>query len=780
MTNRPLATVSGSAEKEATIQLFINGAPIGSAVSVDYAGRFSTSLTLVEGENRLQAQAGNRAGAGPLSAEVLVTLDTTLPGAPTGLSAQGKQAGDIRLSWQPAPGPVPAGYNLYRQNASFASPAAAVKLNTSALTVGAYTDLPPEDGAWYYRVTAIDGAGNESELSVEVSAVSDRVGPSLVSVDFSPRGNVHPVSGAVAPGVVDVDLTVSEPLMADPFVSLTPDGGVPMNVDLTKVSATQYSGFFVISDSTLSGTAYLVFSARDVAGNQGSSSQSALTMDTDGPGIRRLVIDPADPVQNDAADPVILSVVVGLDEALKSGTLPDIQCLLSGDGRTAFAADSILPLDAQAGDAETWEAVFTLPADAGQTAPETFSFIFQGKDELENSSDAVNCANLFQVYQGDLPPLAVPTGFSAQALAGGKVRLTWNAVEEAVGYQLFRQAPAETELTEYQRLGAVTEYEDVTDQDGVYAYAIASVRQVGGEEALSEMSASRSVTADALAPEAPLNLALELVANGVKAEWAPPPYTEPITYRIYRSDAPTITSVEGLSFLAQNIDQTLVVDPNPSATEHTYVVTAVDAAGNESVPSNSAYLNADLLPITGIKVVQSGENAPVITWTHPGGSIEGFDFYLGDLADGLKLNTSPLTSKTWTDTGWALDARTYSIVAVDGVDQGPARSITLPQVSLALAEGAVLKRGIMNRLTCVVTGDPDLPVDNLQMELSIAGRTHLSARVDLDPGETASLPVIVGGYADLTALEDVSHTAVISPEAGETIEVMRSGSVPVE
>ena len=75
---------------------------------------------------------------------MLVTLDTTRPGAPTGVAATSKALGEIRVSWQSAPGPVPAGYNLYRQNASFVSTGAAVKVNSAPLTAGTYTDLSEE------------------------------------------------------------------------------------------------------------------------------------------------------------------------------------------------------------------------------------------------------------------------------------------------------------------------------------------------------------------------------------------------------------------------------------------------------------------------------------------------------------------------------------------------------------------------------------------------------------------------------------------------------------
>ena len=72
-----------------------------------------------------------------------------------------------------------------------------------------------------------------------------------------------------------------------------------------------------------------------------------------------------------------------------------------------------------------------------------------------------------------------------------------------------------------------------------------------------------------------------------------------------------------------------MVDPHPSPAAHCYTVTAVDAAGNQSAPAVSAYLNFQLLPVSGITVVQADAEAPIVTWTHPGGSIAGYDILLG-------------------------------------------------------------------------------------------------------------------------------------------------------
>ncbi len=71
--------------------------------------------------------------------------------------------------------------------------------------------------------------------------------------------------------------------------------------------------------------------------------------------------------------------------------------------------------------------------------------------------------NHFRVYQGDLPPLEAHSGLTAKALAGGRIDLAWQAVDEAIGYQLYRQAPNEPELTVLTRLeGQTAVFQDAT------------------------------------------------------------------------------------------------------------------------------------------------------------------------------------------------------------------------------------------------------------------------------------------------------------------------------
>jgi hypothetical protein len=359
VTNQPEITVQGQADDNTQVQLQLNGTAVGGLVAVDASGRFSAPLTLAEGENQIRAEARNRSGAGPLSTAITVTLDTSRPLPPIHTAIQALEAGALRLTWNaPGSGKTVVGYYIYRSDAPFSDVAAAERITPQPVNATGYRDLPADDGDWYYRVTSVDDIGSQSDPGQQVTAASDGTQPRLLSVAYTPSGKVDPVSGAMAPGQVAVALTLSEPLMATPFFSIAPQGGLPINVVLTQTSETTYSGSFTITDATPTGTAYAVFSGRDQVGNRGTEIDQGLSflIDTDGPAIRRLVVSPATPIQNDAQAPVSVNVTIGLDEAVAAGTAPALDYRLSGPGRSAVAITGLTEIAPASGDVQTWHA----------------------------------------------------------------------------------------------------------------------------------------------------------------------------------------------------------------------------------------------------------------------------------------------------------------------------------------------------------------------------------------------------------------------------------------
>ncbi len=530
-------------------------------------------------------------------------------------------------------------------------------------------------------------------------------------------------------------VNVSEALATIPFFTLTPQGGNPMSVELSRSDDGSenltYTGFFEIKDTTPSGTAYAVFSAMDIAGNRGTDvdTGTSILLDTDGPAISRMVVAPLNPIQNDPLEPVQVTIIFGLNEAVKPETQPALSYLLSGAGRDPFAITQIDRLTTQGTDVQTWQALFTLEADAGQTDPETLTLMFSAMDDLENPGTKIDSANHIQVYQGDLPPLPVPTGLTGKPLAGGQVYLTWDPVENATGYRLFRQTPNESELAFLAEFSDEVIHTDTTVMDGDHLYAVASMRLDNGQEAVSGPSTPITVNTDATLPPAPTNLSLELTSKGIRCTWQAPALIETITYNLYRADTNQILSVEGMTPLAAKLSVTDLIDPTPSPTEHCDVVTAVDAVGNESLPSNFFYLNFDLLPITNLSVVQEDNNKPVVSWTHPASDLLRYEISVKSQGKEIFATSLLPDSPSFIDQGYTDEERTYTIVAVDqNSAQSMGRAITLPKVAFVL-ESFSIKRGIMNQVNILVDNLFDQPLTALTASLTLNSKEHTSTPI---------------------------------------------------
>ncbi|HEY6000332.1 MAG TPA: right-handed parallel beta-helix repeat-containing protein, partial [bacterium] len=773
-TNNPTLAVSGTADRFATVAVSVNGQPAFS-VATGTGTSFSGNVTLADGANAIVATGENRAGIGPASATLAATLDRTLPAAPGGLSAQALAGGAIRLAWSRPVEIQPRSFFVYRASQSFSTPAAATKVATVAAASTSWDDHPQPEGRYFYRVSLEDMAGNESDLSDEVSASADGTAPAALSLAYAPQGPYDAASGRFGRGAIDVTLRASERLQAVPFLSFTPAGGAPLPIVLTATDDLTYTGRLTVGATTPSGTAQAVFSGRDFTGNAGHDilAGGTILLDTRGPGVSSIAVQPPAPIHNDPAAPAAVLVTFVLDEA--PAQAPDITCLLSGVGRQPAALASITNVSGT-----TWTGTCQLPADAGQAAPETLSFALAAVDDLGNSGGAVQGANAFQIYQGGLPPLPVPQGVAAVSQAAGAIRITWQPVAGAADYQLYRQAPGEQALSAFQRTAAATVWVDTPAAEGTYAYAVASVRIANDEESLSAQSATVQADSDATVPGAPTALTLTLSGTGVDATWQPPVANESITYSLYRAASP-IAATAGLTPVKTHLADTHVLDAQPSPTDHYYAVTAVDASGNESAPSENAYLNAQLLPVATLNVVQSGADHPVVSWTHAATGLAGYNVYLRDPLGGaadVKLNAQPIPGLSYTDTGWTGSMRLYAITAVDGQGyESVKRSIALPTVTAARAAGATIQRGLFNRLEYALSNAGTTQVEHARLRVALGGQSYATPEVTLAPGASQAVSLLVGGARELPTAATLTATVEIVPNAGEKVEIVRDEAV---
>lgn len=715
---------------------------------------------------------------------VTATRTPPPPEAPVNLSAQARANGEILLTWAASQtGPL-AAFNVYRAPAAFDDVAQAVAAATN-VNGTTFRDRPGNDGTYFYRVIAVDAFNRTSSTSNLASAVADAT-PPKASIEYLFSAPHDPVSGRTGVGAVQVAVNFDEPLLTTPFLSISPDSGVPIIVNLAAETTTRYLGSFEIKEQTPSGTAFALLSARDAVGNRGTEilSGASLEIDTDGPTVTVLRVAPVAPIENDPAAPTEIEVNFELSEQPFGLTFDELSYTLSGIGRTPIALGAPTQTDENG---RAWSARFQLPADAGSPAPENLSFRVVAHDDLGNPGDVGReVVNLFQVYTGTLPPLDPPHSLVAQALPAGEVALEWSVVEGAFGYQLYRAGPNPEDTAPLEELGSiqpVLSFEDHPGEDGMYRYAVATVRVANGKQAVSAPGEAVEVQVDSVAPAAPRNLALLLTPQGIVASWQAPLGGEDpngaLTYSLYRTSNGQGQAIDptGLTPLKEGIVQLTTTDAAPSESEHAYAVTAIDAAGNASEPSNTEYLNPGLLPVRTLAVERVGTALPTIRWTPANASVVTYRVNVvetnRDIFEGSALSLD--------DTGYTGGERTYEVTAIDaGQAESLARRIVLPALRAERIGTPKLLRGVFNRLRYVVHNDGARALSGVHLELDVAGKPYRSDTFELPASSTREVELVVGadGFSGNSASLELS--LINEPAEGERAKITRTDTIAVQ
>jgi hypothetical protein len=108
-----------------------------------------------------------------------VTLDTQPPSVPTGLDAVGRDAAVV-VRWQPNPDKDLAGYHVYRSASPLSGYQVAHRVEVTEVRDVDLTNLT----RYYYKIAAVDRAGNVSPRSTYVSGMPIKPGPTPVTADI--------------------------------------------------------------------------------------------------------------------------------------------------------------------------------------------------------------------------------------------------------------------------------------------------------------------------------------------------------------------------------------------------------------------------------------------------------------------------------------------------------------------------------------------------------------------------------------------------------------------
>jgi fibronectin type 3 domain-containing protein len=234
-------------------------------------------------------------------------------------------------------------------------------------------------------------------------------------------------------------------------------------------------------------------------------------------------------------------------------------------------------------------------------APGSYSYVVEATDAAGNVSSPSNTANATVL---DTTKPTPPANLTATGSAG-QVALSWQLATDNVGvtgYRVFRGSTQVASLG-----GTATSYADTGLAAGPYSY---TVRAVDAATNLSDPSNTASATVpDSTKPTPPGNLTATGSPGKVVLDWQLSSDNVGVTgYRIWRNGA-NVATVGGTT-------ATYSDSLNPGS--YSYLVEAVDAAGNISSPSNTA--NATVPDVTKPSVPQNltaRANGPLqadLTW----------------------------------------------------------------------------------------------------------------------------------------------------------------------
>ena len=378
-----------------------------------------------------------------------------------------------------------------------------------------------------------------------------------------------------------------------------------------------------------------------------------------------------------------------------------------------------------------------------------------------------------------MPSPDTPGGLTTKTGKAGVITLTWNPIGSASSYNLYRRAQNETTPLKIKTGMLGSPSQDTPPSDGIYYYSVTSI---GLLESESPKSTEVQGVSDRTGPSAPLNLSLSLDSTGVVATWSVQAGETPWAYALYRSNAP-ITSASGLTPVIK-VGITKAVDVSPSRTYRFYAVAAHDTLGNEGPLSETKEINFPVSPVRDLLVEKIDDAAPLITWLAPyDGDTAGYYIY----RNGQKINQFPVTALSYTDGYYSGGNVTYGVSAVNNLSvEGPVKEVTLPELSIGIKQGTVLRRGLLETVPVIIgnssinpfTYSP-LTIDAISIKVGTAPSSSLPGPFSLAAGSTLQVEKVASTTADAPSFVSVLVTASWSPAPGAVIRITKTSTAEV-
>lgn len=543
---------------------------LGSSVSLPpYVTHFDpAALGLTLGNYQLRAVATDKGGKTDLfpSYRTVIYIDITPPEQVINLTASviGK---DVTLTWSPVKAADLDGYAIYMISGN-----SRTKLNVLLSKETVYHDNGLYDGSYVYEVIAVDTIGNEGKPSNRASATIYT--PILVQ-PFTPTARkVLQATG----NNTEANITVQ--IFAD-----TESGP-----ELRGATSSDEVGNFTADVTLALGENRITAKAHDSAGNIGNVSDMVVIIYNEQPlpptGLQASVAGfNVSLVWNANAEADISGYNLYRDGEKLNASLPITDHTVS-----ASSADySSLPEYLFDGNPDTsWISQYDLWSfypklvQIDLPSPELINYF-----EI-NWLDGYLAADFEIAFWSGYAwiPIQTVTGNSAAkntfdispSYRTDKIRIF---IAAAANNDHYGQVGISEIKVLKDKLITETSYNDLNLSDGKYAYTVTAVDYYGFEsQSSNEKSAG---IGDVLSTSAPLNLTAAASESNVALAWAENTEPDLAGYNIYKKNAQGWPKINALL-----ISETHFMDVYLPNGMHTYRVTAVDLAGNESLPSNEA------------------------------------------------------------------------------------------------------------------------------------------------------------------------------------------------
>ena len=582
--------------------VYRGGSEIGRTTSLSYQDngltpdrQYSYQVSAVNG------QGDEGAKAGPISVQ---TLAEPPPDSPRDLTAKAFSASAIDLSWRaPADDADVASYRIYRGGT-----------RVGTVTGTSYRDTELASFTVYeYRVTSVNGAGDESNPSNAASART---------LDGTPPTSPGGLNGT-ALSQTQISLTWSAASDAQTGISeyvVYRDGG-----EIARTTALSYDDGGLKSDQVY---------AYQVSAVNGQGIEGTLGGPIDVRTLSDVAPDPPTGLTAQAVDQstVDLAWDTHPDDDLDGYRVYRDGLFAAETGATSYRDTGLSPFTTY---------VYTVTA------------VAEDGDESAPSETAA-------VTTPDATPPSVPQGVAASAVGAERIDVSWSPSTDdesgVAGYRVLRDGGeiAVTEATVFQDGGLAP--------GTTYEYQVSAIN---GAELESELSSPASATTpDDSGPTVPTNLSATAISTeSIGLSWSPSTDDESgiAYYRVFRGGEEIATPTG-----AEYQDTGLA-----SGTTYEYRVSAVNGDGLESDLSAAAWATTltDEGPPAPTDLTATPLDASQIrlAWTAPEGGAAGYNVFRDQVFIGTVMATA------FVDTG--LQPATtylYSVASVDadGI-QGP-------------------------------------------------------------------------------------------------------------